>query len=309
MCFSSLLLVGCGDTGDGGEKISIITTIFPEYDWVSEILGENKDKAEVRMLLDGGVDLHNYQPTAADIVALSRCDMFIYVGGHSDEWVDDVLRQANNPDMMIINLFEVLGDAVIEEEHHGDHAEDEDHAHIHEEDEHVWTSVCNAKTVCRVIAEKLSELDPDGKEVYEKNLEDYITRLDTLDASYRSAIEASSKRTLLFADRFPFGYLAEEYGLECYAAFSGCSAESEASFEVIASLAAKVDELSLTAVLKIEGSDGKIAETVINTTKSKNAKILTLDSMQAVTKKDIADGISYIRIMEENLEVIKEALE
>ena len=309
MCFSSLLLVGCGGTGDGGEKISIITTIFPEYDWVSEILGENKDKAELRMLLDSGVDLHNYQPTAADIVALSKCDMFIYVGGHSDEWVDDVLRQANNPDMIVINLFEVLGDAVIEEEHHGDHEEDGDHAHIHEEDEHVWTSVCNAKTVCRVIAEKLSELDPDGKEVYEKNLEDYITRLDALDASYRTAIEASPKRTLLFADRFPFAYLAEEYGLECYAAFSGCSAESEASFEVIASLAAKVDELSLSAVLKIEGSDGKIAETVINTTKSKNAKILTLDSMQAVTKKDIEDGASYISIMEGNLEVIKEALE
>ena len=235
--------------------------------------------------------------------------MFIYVGGHSDEWVDGVLAQANNDDMIVLNLFEILGDAVKEDEHqeeddHGDH----DHSHVHEDDEHVWLSICNAKTVCREIAEKLGQIDPDNKEKYEANYASYAAKLDGVDSAYKAAVDSASKKTLLFGDRFPFRYLADEYGLEYYAAFSGCSAESEASFETIAYLAGKVDELGLSAVIKIEGSDGKIAETIINTTASKNAKILTLNSMQSVTLNDAVGGVTYISIMESNLEVIKEAL-
>ena len=307
LIISCMLMVGCGNTKDDG-KLSIVTTIFPEYDWVKQMLGDEIDNADITMLLDSGVDLHNYQPTAEDIVTLAKCDMFIYVGGHSDEWVDGVLAQANNKDMVVINLFELLGDAVKEDEHHEDDHGDHDHSHVHEDDEHVWLSVCNAKTVCREIAEKLGQIDPENKEKYAANYTSYSAKLDAVDSAYRAAVDSASKKTLLFGDRFPFRYLADEYGLEYYAAFSGCSAESEASFETIAHLAGKVDELGLSAVIKIEGSDGKIAETIINTTTAKNAKILTLNSMQSTTVKDAQNGVTYISIMESNLEVIKEAL-
>ena len=303
-----LLIAGCGRGGDDG-KLSIVTTIFPEYDWVRQILGDEAENADITMLLDSGVDLHNYQPTAEDIVTLAKCDMFIYVGGHSDEWVDEVLSQANNKDMVVINLFEVLGDAVKEDDRHtgeGDH--DHDHSHVHEDDEHVWLSICNAKTVCREIAEKLGQIDAANKEKYEANYHSYSEKLDSVDAAYKAMVDSAEKKTLLFGDRFPFRYLADEYGLDYYAAFSGCSAESEASFETIAYLAGKVDELELSAVIKIEGSDGKIAETIINTTAEKTAKVLTLNSMQSITVKEANDGITYISIMESNLEVLREAL-
>ena len=303
-----LLIAGCGRGGDDG-KLSIVTTIFPEYDWVRQILGDEAENADITMLLDSGVDLHNYQPTAEDIVTLAKCDMFIYVGGHSDEWVDEVLSQANNKDMVVINLFEVLGDAVKEDDRHtgeGDH--DHDHSHVHEDDEHVWLSICNAKTVCREIAEKLGQIDSANKEKYEANYHSYSEKLDSVDAAYKAMVDSAEKKTLLFGDRFPFRYLADEYGLDYYAAFSGCSAESEASFETIAYLAGKVDELELSAVIKIEGSDGKIAETIINTTAEKTAKVLTLNSMQSITVKEANDGITYISIMESNLEVLREAL-
>lgn len=303
-----LLIAGCGRGGDDG-KLSIVTTIFPEYDWVRQILGDEAENADITMLLDSGVDLHNYQPTAEDIVTLAKCDMFIYVGGHSDEWVDEVLSQANNKDMVVINLFEVLGDAVKEDDRHtgeGDHGHD--HSHVHEDDEHVWLSICNAKTVCREIAEKLGQIDSANKEKYEANYHSYSEKLDSVDAAYKAMVDSAEKKTLLFGDRFPFRYLADEYGLDYYAAFSGCSAESEASFETIAYLAGKVDELELSAVIKIEGSDGKIAETIINTTAEKTAKVLTLNSMQSITVKEANDGITYISIMESNLEVLREAL-
>ena len=310
LILSSLLIMGCGSTEDDG-KLSIVTTIFPEYDWVRQMLGDEVENANITMLLDNGVDLHNYQPTAEDIVTLARCDMFIYVGGHSDEWVDGVLAQANNKDMVVINLFEVLGDAVKEDEHQAEHDHDDhdhDHSHVHEDDEHVWLSVCNAKTVCREIAEKLGDIDPDNKEKYAANYTSYASKLDAVDSAYRDAVDAAQKKTLLFGDRFPFRYLADEYGLSYYAAFSGCSAESEASFETIAYLAGKLDELSLPAVIKIEGSDGKIAETIINTSAGKSAKILTLNSMQSTTLEDAKGGVTYISIMESNLEVLREAL-
>ena len=308
----SFCFVGCSNN-DKDDKLSIVTTIFPEYDWVRQILGDEAKNVELTLLLDSGVDLHNYQPTAKDIVTLASCDMFIYVGGHSDEWVEDALRQANNKDMVIINLFDVLGDAVKEdtaldgEEHDHEH-EHEDDGHVHENDEHVWLSINNAKAVCREIAEKLGQIDPENKEKYEANYTSYSAKLDAVDSAYRAAVESAPNKTLLFGDRFPFRYLTDEYGLEYYAAFSGCSAESEASFETIAYLAGKVDELGLSAVIKIEGSDGKIAETIINTTSEKTAKILTLNSMQSLTPDDAEDGVSYISVMESNLEVIKEAL-
>ena len=267
-------LAGCGKQNDTNQtdKLSIVTTIFPEYDWVREILGDKADNAEITMLLDNGVDLHSYQPTADDIVKISDCDLFIYVGGESDEWVEDALRNAANGNMKVINLLEVLGDSVkteeivegmqeaeheyedAEEHEHEDahaHEDAEEHEHEEEADEHVWLSLKNAKMLVRVISKALQELDPDNKDIYAANADAYVKKLSALDAEYQAAVDAASNKTILFGDRFPFRYLVDDYGLRYYAAFVGCSAETEAGFETISFLAKRVDELKLPCVLTI----------------------------------------------------------
>ena len=326
------VLAGCGkqnddktDKTDKTDKLSIVTTIFPEYDWVKEILGDKADNAEITMLLDDGVDLHSYQPTADDIVKISDCDLFIYVGGESDGWVDDALKNATNKDMKAINLLEVLGDSVKEEEtvegmqeeeHDHDHEDADEHddaeEHDHEEeveyDEHVWLSLKNAETLVNAISKSLQELDPDSKDAYAANSEAYVEKLSALDADYQAAVDSATYKTVLFGDRFPFRYMVDDYGLSYYAAFVGCSAETEASFETISFLAGKVDELKLPCVLTIEGAQHKIAETIVQNTTAKNQKVLTMDSMQSTTSKDVASGTTYLSIMEKNLSVLKEAL-
>lgn len=290
------------------EKIRIVTTIFPEYDWVREILGDKADSAEITMLLDSGVDLHSYQPTADDIIKLSDCDLFVYVGGESDGWVEGALKSAANRDRKVIHLLDVLGDSVKEEETvEGMQEEEEDHEEK-EYDEHVWLSLKNAKTLVAAISAALQELDPDNKDTYAANAEAYGQKLSALDAEYRKAVSAGTYKTLLFGDRFPFRYLVDDYGLSYYAAFAGCSAESEASFETISFLARKVDEGKLPCVLTIEGKNHKIAETVVQNTAGKNQKILTMDSMQSTTSQDVASGTTYLSLMEKNLDVLKEAL-
>ncbi|MCR5481220.1 MAG: metal ABC transporter substrate-binding protein [Clostridia bacterium] len=340
-------LAGCGsDKGQNEpaeDKLQIVTTIFPEYDWVMNILGDNPAGAEVSMLLDNGVDLHSYQPTAEDIMKISECDMFVYVGGESDEWVEDALEEVSNKDMVVVNLMEVLGDSVKEEEvvegmqeseHHHDHDGDEDHdedanhdeehdadadhnddadEHEHEEgeteyDEHVWLSLKNAAAVVQHISDALQTIDTANADVYKNNTSEYISKLENLDKEYTDAVNSASCHTLLFGDRFPFRYMVDDYGLDYYAAFVGCSAETEASFETITFLSKKADELSLGAVMTIEGKDHSIAETIIKNTQSKDMKILTLDSMQSTTAEDVQNGTEYLAIMEKNLAALKEAL-
>ena len=315
-------LAGCGKQNDTNktDKLSIVTTIFPEYDWVREILGDKADNAEITMLLDNGVDLHSYQPTADDIVKISDCDLFIYVGGESDGWVEDALRNAANRNMKVINLLEILGDSVkteeivegMQEEHeHEDvyaHDDAEEHEHEEETDEHVWLSLKNAKMLVRVISKALQELDPDNKDIYAANADAYVKKLSALDADYQAAVDAASNKTILFGDRFPFRYLVDDYGLRYYAAFVGCSAETEAGFETISFLAKRVDEWKLPCVLTIEGAQHKIAETVVRNTTTKNQKVLTMDSMQSTTTQDVKNGTTYFSVMEKNLSVLKEAL-
>ena len=315
-------LAGCGKQNDTNktDKLSIVTTIFPEYDWVREILGDKADNAEITMLLDNGVDLHSYQPTADDIVKISDCDLFIYVGGESDGWVEDALRNAANRNMKVINLLEVLGDSVKteeivegmqeEHEHEDAHAHDdaEEHEHEEEADEHVWLSLKNAKMLVKVISKALQELDPDNKDIYAANADAYVKKLSALDAEYQAAVDAASNKTILFGDRFPFRYLVDDYGLRYYAAFVGCSAETEAGFETISFLAKRVDEWKLPCVLTIEGAQHKIAETIVRNTTAKNQRVLTMDSMQSTTSKDVKNGTTYLSVMEKNLSVLKEAL-
>ena len=327
------LLTACGGpVSDRDDGIQIVTTIFPEYDWVMNILGSNPAGADVTMLLDTGVDLHSFQPTAEDILKISTCDLFIYIGGESDEWVDDALREAANQNMIVLNLLDTLGDAVKEEEvvegmqeeeHDHDHDEDEEHEdhdeedheeHEHDEeeteyDEHVWLSLRNAAALVKSIAEAMEKIDPQNADAYRSNTAAYTEKLNALDREYQSAVAGGRFSTLLFGDRFPFRYMVDDYGLGYYAAFVGCSAETEASFETVTFLAQKTDELALPAVMTIEGTDRRIAETVVQNTKTKDQKILSMDSMQSVTAKDVENGASYLSIMEQNLAVLKEALQ
>lgn len=334
-------LTACNAAGAKSNKLQIVTTIFPEYDWVMNVLGDKASDADVTMLLDNGVDLHSFQPTASDIMKISSCDLFVYVGGESDGWVEDALKEAVNKNMIVIDLMDELGDTVKEEEiiegmqgededhdhDHDDHDEDHDHdddhdhdenhegehEHHHEEgeveyDEHVWLSLKNAQVLVKSISDALQKLDSANAETYKKNADSYIESLKALDADYKAAVDAASNKTILFGDRFPFRYMVDDYGLTYYAAFVGCSAETEASFETITFLSKKVDELSLPAVLTIEGKDKRVAETIIENTASKNQKVLTLDSMQSVSSSDIKNGTTYLSIMESNLSVLKEAL-
>ena len=485
------VLAGCGKPKDAGKagKLKVVTTIFPEYDWVRAILGDKAENAEITMLLDNGVDLHSYQPTADDIVKISDCDLFVYVGGESDGWVENALKNAANKNMKVINLLEVLGDSVKTEEtvegmqedgHDHGHSHDEqltendikdrtlsdfagawkslhpyllngdldkfcqhraeededssttkdtylekfkaswqcdaekisingntitftygdgktvsaeytyagyqpklddegkirsvryqfettsadapkyvqfndhghepgeaEHFHIYfgndgfdalmsgktnpffvkdalsvedildelmghdhgeEADEHVWLSLKNAETLVTAIANTLQELDSANKDTYAANASSYIEKLYALDGAYQSAVNGAARKTVLFGDRFPFRYLVDDYGLRYYAAFAGCSTETEASFETVSFLAKKVDELGLPCVLTIEGNNHKLAETIVRSTAGKKQKVLTMDSMQSTTSKDVANGATYLSVMEKNLSVLKEAL-
>ena len=484
------------DNNTDDETFSVVCTIFPEYDWVKEILGDHADNAELTYLLDNGVDLHSYQPTADDIMKISTCDLFVYVGGESDEWVEEALADVQNKDMKVINLMDVLGDsAKVEElkegmqagehEHDHEHAEieeadikdrelsdfagswqslypflesgdldeyvkshaeehgepeeevreelaekwncdltaadidgdkisftykdgtkksgeykyagyspiladdgdikavmyqfeavsgdgpkyvmfndhgyepataehfhiyygddadfaatkenfkynpfflpadldgegalemleghgkgksDHDHDHEHEEgeeeyDEHVWLSLKNAKVLCAEIEQNLEAVDPDNAADYKANLDSYAAKLDALDNDFQALVDASSAKTLVFGDRFPFRYFVDDYGLDYYAAFIGCSAETEASFETIAFLSDKIKELDCKAIFTLENSDKGIANTIISTS-GKDVEIVELNSLQSVSNDDISKGASYISIMQKNYDVL-----
>lgn len=349
-------------TDDTNKKLSVVCTIFPEYDWVRELVGDKKDNYEIAYLLDKGVDLHSYQPTAEDIAKIANCDLFVYVGGESDGWVKDALKESKNDKMQVVNLLEALGNNVKEEEvvegmqehdhehehghkedadhdhdheheedadhdhdhehkedsdhdHDHDHAdhdhEDADHEHHHDEveyDEHVWLSLRNASSLVNELAARLQTIDPENKDYYAGNAAEYTSKLGELDSRYLAAVKKAKKKTVIFGDRFPFRYLTDDYGLKYYAAFVGCSAETEASFETVAFLAKKADELKLTNLMVIENSDQKIAKKIIETTKDKNQKIVEMNSMQSVTADDITNGATYISIMESNLKALISAL-
>ena len=304
-------LVGCSPSSalKDKDKLMIVTTIFPEYDWVREVLGDEADNVELIMLLDNGVDLHSFQPTAQDIANIAVCDIFIYVGGESDGWVDDALAEATNKDMKVINLLDVLGDDVKEEEViEGMEGEEDEGDEEVEYDEHIWLSLKNAQVLVQKISDTICEVDSEHKSLYEENTSTYIEKLKSLDEEYQAVVNEGTKDTILFGDRFPFRYMVDDYGLNYYAAFSGCSAETEASFETIVFLSDKIDELGLDYIFVIDNSNEDIARTIIDNTKSKNQQILKINSMQGVTAKDVEEGVTYLSITENNLNVLNEAL-
>lgn len=315
------VLTGCGAKNTAGaaeapavnksDKLSVVCTIFPEYDWVREIMGSHTAEADITYLLDSGTDLHNFQPTASDIMKISTCDIFIHVGGESDKWVDDALEDAMNKDMKVIDLMDVIGDSAKEEElkegmqEEDEEEEDEDEP---EYDEHVWLSLKNAEVICNVIADTLSQCDSANADDYKANLSAYTAKLDKMDNDFRSITESAEHKTLIFGDRFPFRYLFDDYGLDYYAAFKGCSAESEASFETISFLADKISELDCDTIFIIENSDKSIAESVIRNSGSKDCSIAELNSVQSVSANDVNSGVTYLSIMQQNFDVLEKYL-
>ncbi len=306
--------------GSGKHTLKIVATTFPTYDWVRNILGDNPGNAEVTLLLDDGVDQHSYQPTTDDILKITNCDLFIYVGGESDEWVQSALKDAADKGPEMISLLDAMGDKVKEEETLEGMQADDDHdidSHSddsgeepaeHEADEHVWLSLKNAQHLVDAIATSIAKQDPDNAEAYTDNASAYNEKLAALDKEYRKVTDGAKTKMLLFGDRFPFRYMTDDYGLDYYAAFAGCSAETEASFETVSFLSKKVDEFSLKYVMTIEGSDNKLAETIIQNTKTKDQNILSMDSLQSTTSKDVEQGKTYIDSMKKNLDILKKAL-
>ena len=320
LVLSTIFFVGCNDTEKvdtaKGKKLSVVTTIYPEYAWVKEILGARVDSLDLVLLVKNGMDLHSFNPSAKDIATIANADVVVYVGGESDQWVAKALAATPKVGRVALNLMELLGDRVKTEEvvegmeHEHEHAEEHgEEAEEVENDEHVWLSLKNAEILVRQLAEAVAKLDTAHATEYHMNAALYIAKVSALDAQYRATVESAERKVILVGDRFPFRYLVDDYGLKYYAAFVGCSAESEASFETVAFLANKMDSLSLPAILTIDGGDGKIAQAVLTASKkSKRAPVLTLNSMQSVTEEQINSGVDYLSMMQDNLEVLKKVL-
>ncbi|MCM1132674.1 MAG: metal ABC transporter substrate-binding protein [Ruminococcus flavefaciens] len=302
---STAVFTGCtsAPVEDDG-KINVICTVFSVYDWTKNIVGDSGN-INLTYLLGNGSDLHNFQPTADDIIKISSCDVFIYVGGESDEWIEDILDNAVNQDMKVVNLLDVLADSAVEEEikegmAHGDEDSDET-----EYDEHIWLSLSNAKKCVSEITSVIISADSDGSAEYTANSDSYIAELSALDSDFHSLFD-NNPQTLIFGDRFPFRYFVEDYNLDYFAAFTGCSADTQASFETITFLAKKADELNADTVFTIENSDCTIADAVIENTSSESQNIAVLDSIQSVTDKQINDGTTYLSIMKKNYDILQE---
>ena len=298
ICLLLSLLSGCGASpaGENG-KPSVVVTIYPVYDWVLNLLGERAGDFDLCLLLDEGVDMHSFQPSVQDMVAVADADLLIYIGGESDAWIEEV--EATNPAQRRVSLLEALGEAALEEElAEGMQGEADGAA-----DEHVWLSPKRARVLCRALHEALVSLVPNEGRYLDASWASYDAQLAALDADYTAMVENAAGDTLLVADRFPFRYLAEDYGLTCYAAFPGCEAETEASFQTVSFLAGKLDELGIKTVLVLETGDGRLAETVIAASRDKDQSLRVLHSLQGAS-----GGKSYLTIMEENLDVLREAL-
>ena len=318
---SLFTFTGCQGNVQNNGKINIVCTTYPQYNWIQNIIGEESEEFNLTLLVDGGADLHSYQPSAKDMAKISSADMFVYVGGSSDAWVFDAVRETVNKNMKKVNMMELLGDRAKEEEV-VEGMQDDEHGHSHTasedshgehgetdeiDDEHIWLSVKNAEILVQKLTDVIKELDTDNAEVYQSNADAYIKQLSDLDKEYESVISAARLKTVVFGDRFPFRYLVDDYNLDYYAAFAGCSAETEASFKTVTFLAGKVDETGTKAILTIDGSDEKLAVTIKDNTKDKNQEILQMDSMQSV-KISESEDYNYINVMLKNLTVLKQAL-
>ncbi len=312
-------LFGCQNevpikSGDSNEisQLKVVTTVFAPYDFARQVVG---DKAEVTMLLEPGSETHSYEPTPQDIITIGNADVFIYVGGENDTWVDNVLKSVDNKDLKVVKLLDIV-DTVEEEtvegmDVSGEEKEDENaHSETSSEaevewDEHVWTSPANAITISEYLCSTFLKMDKKNEASYKSNLASYVEKLQDIDKQFKTIVENGKRKEIVVGDRFPLRYFVEEYGLDYYAAFPGCSGDTEASASTIAFLTDKVMADKIPVIFTIELSNGNIAKSISEAT---NAKIMTFYSCHNVTKEDFEAGLTYIDFMEKNIEALKEAL-
>lgn len=294
-------------------RIKIVVSSFPQYDWVREVMSEQVERADITLLTEKGIDPHSFQPSTKDFLAISNADLFIYGGGVSDSWAADALKNAANKNMITLNLVETLGEGVklvgAAEETEQGHAADDGHDHANEIDEHVWMSLKNAKLFTSQVADALGTIDPDFAGAYKANAEGYGAELLELDALYSDFTDNPANKLLIIADRFPFRYLFDDYGLKYRAAFDGCSADFEASFDTIIGLAKLADENAQEEIIVTETSNKKVANALIENSKMPAHEILVLDSMQSVSRADIDAGKTYLDTMKLNYNTLGIALQ
>lgn len=303
------VMYSCDGGGEDNGKISVVCTLFPQYDWLREIIGDS-ESVELSLIVENGTDIHSYEPTAADILEISNADMIVYLGGEADTWVSEAIERSGNEDAVKIAICECEG-VELHDISSASEGHSHDHGHDHGTlDEHVWLSLDNAVAICYELCSALKRLDPDGAESYENNASEYISRLRVLDAEFESLVDSvpEERRFLLFCDRFPFVYLLEDYGVEYAAAFEGCSTDVDADFATVLRLIKEADAHSLSCVAVTEGSDGALAETVLSSSENGEGDIIVFNSLQSVSKLQIAEGLSYISAMRENLEALARAL-
>lgn len=319
---SVTLLFGCAKKAEdhskeqSGNKVSIVTTVFAPYDFAKQVAREYGD---VTMLVPPASESHSYEPTPQDIMKIESCDVFIYGGGDSDEWVDGILSSIQNKDIQVIKMMdcvEVVEEEIVEgmeEEHEHEHEEepDEEHEHEHEEeeieyDEHVWTSPKNAIEIVKAIETKLQEMDPSHEAAYKQNADQYIDKLNELDEAFKEVVASAQRKEVIFADRFPLRYFVEAYDLDYYAAFPGCSTDTEPSAATVAFLIDKVKTDNIPVVFHIEMSNEKMADTICETT---GAKKLLFNACHTISKDDFEKNVTYVDIMNQNVEALREALQ
>lgn len=300
----AFLLSGCNSKSSSIEenkKINVVTTIFPQYDFTRQIA---KDKINLKMLIPPGAESHSYEPTPQDIINIQKSDLFIYVGGENDEWINNILSSINTNQKTIISLVDCVNTL---EENFETIAPDQERSHskIRETDEHVWTSPVNAIKITKKISEALCNLDSKNSDFYNKNTDEYTKKLNTLNDSFKDLVSRSKRNTLIFGDRFPFRYFIEEYGLHYYAAFPGCASQTDTNATKMAFLTDKIKENNIPVVLKIELSNENISRSLAEAT---NTKVLTMYSCHNAPKDDFEKGITYLDYMNKNLNVLEEAL-
>jgi len=296
------VLIGIKNVTKNSEKISIITTNFPAYDFARAVAG---DTADIKMLIKPGVETHDFEPTPQDIIDIKNSKLFIYTGGESDEWIEDVVKDISVDKtklFQMMNVVETKEEEVVEGMEHEHEHEDEEET---EYDEHVWTSLRNASKIINNIKNELIKISPENKNIYEENTKNYTDKLTELDANFQKIVDNGKRKTLVFGDRFPLRYFVDDYGLNYFAAFPGCSEQTEASSNTVAFLIGKIKTENIPVVFKIEMSSGSIAKTIADET---GAKVLTFNSAHNISIDDFRSGLTYVKIMEENLKAFEEAL-
>ncbi len=296
MAFS---LVGCtGKESSDSDKLKIVTTLFPQYDFAKQITGDN---AEITLLLTPGSESHSYEPTPKDVAKIQQADLFLYIGGQSEIWTEEVLESASNSNLKTVRLMDYVD--TIEQKH--EHEDEHSHENEMNVDEHIFTSLKNSQILLNEICNAICEKDSKNSELYKKNAEAYSEKLAELDSKFTELTDNAKTKTVIFGDRFPMIYFANDYGLDCHAAFSGCSSETEASSATMSSLIDKIKSESIPVIFYIEFSSQIIADKLSDAT---GAKTLLFHSCHNISKEDLENNVSFVDLMKQNYQNLSEAL-